>query len=184
MRGLVVLVALAAALPGPARADVAAWAALREPGVHVIMRHARAPGTGDPPDFRLGDCTTQRNLDETGRDQARRIGAAIREAAVAVDLVLSSEWCRATETARLLDLGPVETEPALNSFFEDRELGPATTERLRTRLSGLEGRKAVLVTHQVNITALTGLVPTSGEMVVIEVEPDGDVAVRGRIALP
>jgi phosphohistidine phosphatase SixA len=184
MRGIAFLAVLATALPVSAHADEAAWSAFREPGTHVIMRHARAPGTGDPPDFRLGDCSTQRNLDDTGRDQARRIGTGIRDAGIAVDVVLSSAWCRATETARLLDVGTVETESSLNSFFENRDLGPATTDRLRGRLAELEGRKAVLVTHQVNITALTGVFPASGEMIVIAVEPDGDVAVRGRIGPP
>lgn len=159
------------------------WAALAPPGVHAIMRHASAPGTGDPENFRLGDCATQRNLDEAGREQARAIGRAIGEAGVAVTRVLTSQWCRAAETARLLDVGAVIEEPALNSVFEDRTDEPAQTERLRALLAAAGAdQKLILVTHQVNITALTGIVPASGEVVLVTAAADGGVQVAGRIA--
>lgn len=182
MRALAALL-FASIASGPADAAEDAWAALREPGTHVVMRHASAPGTGDPDDFRLGDCSTQRNLDDGGRAQARRIGDAIRAAGIAVDLVLTSQWCRARETADLIAVAPVEDEPALNSFFENRSDADQATEALRARLAGLSGRKAVLVTHQVNITALTGVFPASGEMVVIATDEAGAATVRGRIAI-
>lgn len=173
--------AVTAAL-GPARASDADWQALGQPGTHIVMRHAIAPGLGDPPGFRLDDCSTQRNLDVAGRAQARRAGAAIRAAGVRVDLVLTSRWCRARETADLLGFTPVEPEPALDSFFADRSTGPRQTAALLARLAALRGKTAVLVTHQVNITALTGIVPASGEMLVIRPKPDGDgVDVLGRI---
>lgn len=164
-------------------ADATGWAALAAPGTHAIMRHAIAPGTGDPADFRLGDCATQRNLDETGREQARAIGRAIRDRNIRIDRVLTSQWCRSAETARLLDVAPVTEEPALNSFFGDRRgAGPVQTARVRDILAALpEDEKVVLVTHQVNITALTGVFPASGEVVVISAGDDGSVAVEGRI---
>ena len=182
MRAFVLVAALA--LCGTAslsEADEAGWTALRMPGTHAVMRHARAPGTGDPPGLRLGDCSTQRNLDEGGRQQARRVGDAFRANGIAIDVVLTSAWCRAAETADLLDVGSVTVEPALNSFFSAREEEERQTRRLVERLADLSGRKAVLVTHQVNITALTGIFPRSGEIVVVSVAPDGSVTVHGCI---
>ncbi len=79
--------------------------AFEAPGTVAIMRHAIAPGTGDPSGFDIGDCSTQRNLDDRGRKQARKVGQAFRAAGIAVDRVLTSQWCRCRETARLLELG-------------------------------------------------------------------------------
>jgi phosphohistidine phosphatase SixA len=151
-------------------------------GTHILLRHATAPGTGDPAAFTLGDCSTQRNLSDEGRDQARRIGIRLREAGIAVDIVLTSQWCRSRETAELLGLGQVEAEPALNSFFDGQGYRDAQTKVARARIAELDGsgRKAVLVSHQVNITALTGVYPASGEVVVIERAGDGTIVVRGR----
>ena len=89
------------------------------------MRHAHTPGTGAPARFALDDCAIQRNLGALGREQAREIGAAIRAAVVTVDRVLTSQWCRCRDTARLLDLGPIEDPPVLNSFFRN----PARADR-------------------------------------------------------
>jgi phosphohistidine phosphatase SixA len=183
MRLLLILILLLGS--GPARADAAFWAAAREEGTHLLMRHARAPGVGDPAGFRRDDCATQRNLDDAGRDQARRIGAAIREAGLTVDLVLTSVWCRAADTAALLALGPVGIEPSLASFFGEPGEAERATGRLKGRLAELGDTKAVLVTHQVNITALTGVYPASGELVAVRIDPaSGDVEVRGRLAIP
>jgi phosphohistidine phosphatase SixA len=163
----VALALLAAATP--VRADEALWAAVAEGGHVALMRHARAPGTGDPDNFRLGDCSTQRNLDETGRDQARRTGDAFREHGVVLGRVASSQWCRCLETAELLALGTVEPFAPLNSFFGDRARGPDQTEAVRALLADADpdGPSLVMVTHQVNITALTGIFPRSGEIVVL-----------------
>lgn len=163
----------------------AALSRLAAPGTHAILRHAIAPGTGDPENFQLGDCRTQRNLDEHGRAQARAIGAALREAGVKADQVLTSQWCRSAETARLLGLGPIVEEPALNSFFADRSTRAAQTDATRRLLAALpRDATAILVSHQVNITALTGIYPRSGEVVVIEVNEAGDVVPAGRFLLP
>ena len=147
------------------------------------MRHAIAPGTGDPQNFTLGDCSTQRNLSEAGRQQAERIGEKLRDNSVAIDVVLTSQWCRARDTAERLGFRPVEDEPALNSFFAGRGDRKAQTEALKQRLGELDaaGHKAALVSHQVNITALTGVYPASGEIVVIKLGEDGGVSVEGRI---
>ncbi len=179
------LCAFALLVGGPAAAaiaDEAGWAAAKRPGVAILMRHALAPGTGDPARFDLADCATQRNLSEDGRAQARTIGEAFRDRDVAVDLVLTSQWCRCRETAELLDLGPVEDFPPLNSFFQDRSTADAQTRETLDHLAGLpDDRRAVLVTHQVNISALTGVFPRSGEAVVVDVTPAGELAVLGRI---
>lgn len=163
------------------------WALLARPGHVVLMRHADAPGTGDPAGFRLGDCVTQRNLGERGRDQARRLGEEFRRRAIPVALVLSSQWCRTRETAELMALGPVEDEPtALNSFFGRPGERDAATAALRRRLATLpaEAGLVVMVTHQVNITALTGVFPASGEMVVLKRDATGAIATVGRLPPP
>src|SRR5918997_4624518 len=151
----------------PAASEAAAWEALRASAI-VLFRHATAPGSGDPPGMRLGDCSTQRNLDAAGRAQAARIGEAIRARGVAVGAVLASRWCRAAETADLAFPGRARAEPAFDSFFAERGEGPARTAEARRILLGWAGPGAlVVVTHQVNITALAGVVPSSGEGVVL-----------------
>ena len=176
--------ALAFVLLFPALAGVsvaeeeAAWNALRAGGHVALIRHALAPGTGDPADFTLGDCSTQRNLSDEGRAQAARIGARFRSAGMESARVFSSQWCRCLETAELLGLGPVEALPILNSFYERRENQERQTRALEDWLAAQElERPVVLVTHQVNITALTGVFPTSGEMVVIRRTDDGGISV-------
>src|SRR5437773_5257476 len=84
-----------------AQAAEPVWDALRAPGSVVVLRHSYAPGTFDPPDAKLDDCSTQRNLDGSGRDQARRVGEAFRRNGIAVGTVLSSPRCRCLDTARL-----------------------------------------------------------------------------------
>jgi phosphohistidine phosphatase SixA len=153
-----------------ARASGDLWERLRAGGLVLLMRHARTePGTGDPPGYRLDDCTTQRNLSELGRAEARAIGAELRRRAVPVERVATSAWCRCRETAELLDLGPVARLEALDSFFDDRSRAAERTAALRAFLAGWSGPGcALLVTHQVNVTAATGVVPAPGELVVVE----------------
>ena len=140
---------------------------LMEPGVVALMRHALAPGTGDPTGFDPGDCSTQRNLDARGRAQARRTGAALRAAGVSFDAVWTSQWCRSRDTATLMDMGTVEEKPPLNSFFAGRGDRAAQTAATLDLVSDMpDGARLLLVTHQVNITALTGLGVASGEIIV------------------
>jgi phosphohistidine phosphatase SixA len=160
--------------------EAVAWDALRQ-GAIVLFRHANAPGVGDPAGFRLNDCTRQRNLDEAGRRQATRIGEAFRAQAVTVGRVLTSQWCRARETAELAFPAQKQDQPVFNSFFDDRSTGPAQTAAARPILINWRGPGALVVsTHQVNITALTGIVPASGEGVVLKVDGSA-LTVVGRI---
>ena len=157
-------------LPCLAFADV--WDALKEPDAVTVMRHAIAPGTGDPSGFTLGDCSTQRNLDERGREQARKIGEAFRERGIVFDRVLTSQWCRTRETSELLGVGPVADAPPLNSFFQDFSTRDRQTRETLEMIEGTEDR-LMLVTHQVNISALTGQGTRSGEILVIRLSDAG-----------
>lgn len=152
-------------------------------GYVVMMRHAEAPGTGDPPNFKLGDCSTQRNLSASGRSQATELGQEFRRRKIRVIRVLSSQWCRCLETARLLNLGRVEPFSALNSFFQNRN--SETKQTAATRQFIINNRQTngvtIMVTHQVNITALTGIVPRSGESVVLKANSTGNVNLIGRL---
>ena len=163
----------------PAAGEPAGWEALRA-GAIALIRHANAPGVGDTSTMRLGDCATQRNLDETGRVHARRIGAAFRAAGVTVGSVLSSRWCRTLETAELAFPGRVHAHAAFDSFFSTPARGDARTAEARHVLEDWRGPGAlVVVTHQVNVTALTGVVPRSGEIVVVDMSARGlSVVVR------
>ena len=170
-------------LPLPTVADMR-FAGLSEPGIVAVVRHAHAPGTGDPASFTLDDCATQRNLGARGRQQAREIGAAIRAAGAIVDRVLTSQWCRCRDTARLLDLGPVEDLPALNSFFRNPARADRQTADLRQFLSGLPpGGAVVLVTHYVNIKSLTGRGVASGEVLLLEIGRAGKISVVDEILI-
>ena len=145
------------------------WARIAQGGVAILLRHALAPGIGDPPDFKLDDCSTQRNLSESGRQQARLIGTTFRERQVNLQKVYTSEWCRCRETAELISVGPVNALPLLNSFFEARDRKDEQTQGLKAFLTAKPlTQTLLLVTHQVNITALTGIYPRSGQAVVVE----------------
>lgn len=159
---------IAASLPDAA--DV-----LMKAGHVLLLRHANAPGVGDPAGMVLNDCATQRNLDARGRAQAKRLGERLRAAGINDVRVYTSQWCRCRETARLLNLGPVEDLPALNSFFEQREDKDRRLKALRVFIDQLprDGRAVVLVTHQMTITALTGYFPASGEGLVVRLRDGG-----------
>ena len=190
MRGPTRRTTLAAAftlLAGGAGAQTSSPAlrALADGGAVALMRHARAPGTGDPADFRLGACETQRNLDETGRSDAAEIGRRLREAGVLVTQVRSSRWCRGLETAQLVfpDV-PTVPDAALDSLIGTDATGAARqTRTARAMVARWSGRQGVLalVTHAVNIEALTALSPAEGEIVVLRPRRDGfDVVGRWR----
>lgn len=133
-----------------------------------------APGIGDPPNFALRDCSTQRNLSDEGRDQAYSIGLRFRANGIATAQVFSSQWCRCLETASLLGLGEIQELPSLNSFFSNGDREQAQIQALKKWLSGQRLKQPlVLVTHQVNITALTGVHPESGEVVLMRRDDKG-----------
>ncbi len=174
-----------AAEPSPAATEEEAWRALGETGTFAAIRHALAPGTGDPEDFKLGDCATQRNLSEAGRDQARRIGAALRARGIRFDKVLTSEWCRCRETAALLDAGPIEAFDALNSTYHSPVAADERTARVKRRMRAEAAEaKILLSTHQFNIRALTGSGTRSGELLVLRLDAAGEPRILGSIAIP
>lgn len=161
------------------------WSQLRQADTHyyILMRHAIAPGTGDPPTFQLGDCSTQRNLSEAGITQARLTGDAFREQRVAVQQVLSSEWCRCLDTAISMELGLVQPLPALNSFFQNRAEEPQRTQALQQFMLDQQDQPGVtlLVTHFVNIVAISGSGVSSGEIVVMRVNDQNEPEIVGQI---
>lgn len=179
MRRLCLLLALALlSVPVRAAADEAAWALLERGGQVVVMRHAATvPSASDT----LGPdgCSSQRNLSEAGREDARRIGAAFRARGIVVEEVRASVWCRCMDTARLA-FGSAINWPALDSFFRDRRREAPQTDDVRQLVSRYRGGTLVLVTHQVNILALTGLFPAEGEMLILTPRGDGFV-VAGRL---
>lgn len=148
----------------------------------VLLRHAIAPGTGDPANFQLDDCSTQRNLSDAGRQQAREIGEAFRARNIPVAKVLSSQWCRCLETAELMDIAPVEPFSPLNSFFRDRSTAETQTAQIKDYIAANEASSGVIVmvTHQVNVTALSDIFPQSGSAVVVQMN-DGQLDVLGQL---
>jgi broad specificity phosphatase PhoE len=163
----------------------ALWSELQKGGVGILLRHAQTEaGVGDPPGFRIGDCATQRNLSDDGRRQAQRIGAALEARAVRIDRVLSSQWCRCLDTARLaFPKVPVEPHPALNSFFDDRSTESQQTREAAARIAAIRApANVVFVTHHVNILALTGIAVGSGEAVLVR-WTGGSVQTLGRLVL-
>jgi len=174
------------AVPTAATADEQdAWTALAN-GNHVaLVRHGNAPPGygGDPPGFKLDDCATQRNMDETGRAQARAVGEAFRQHGVPVDKILSSPYCRCLETARLMALGPVESVLVVAS--SDRS--PERLAALKQMIVDWRGPGTlVLVTHALTVQALVGILPGQAETVVVRPKP-GDqpgIDVVGKIPTP
>ena len=130
----------------------------------LLIRHALAPGFGDPQNFDLNDCSTQRNLDREGRDQAFRIGEKIKAAGIRFSKIYSSQWCRCLETAVNMNLGEITLEPGLNSFFQGIVPKDKTLSILLKRLESVESKQelVLMVTHQVTITAITGITVSSG----------------------
>lgn len=170
--------------PGSSQAmePEALWAAVRDRSAFVMMRHTLAPGTGDPDGFDINECATQRNLSDDGRRQAVEAGVRLSKNGVKRAAVFSSAWCRCMDTAKLLDVGPVERLAPLNSFFGNREMRDPQMAALRSWLAGnTADLPLILVTHQVNISALTGIFPQSGDMVVVRREPDGMFTVLGKL---
>lgn len=176
------LLAISPHLSAQPRDDSAVVEAMRAGGVVILLRHATTEsGIGDPPGFTLADCSSQRNLSAAGREEARRFGERLRALGVVVDEVRSSHWCRCVDTARLAfpDIETVRWQP-LDSFFG----GQGSRDRqTRDALAGLAqwggDQNQLWVTHQVNISALTGEYMAMGEAVVARPH-DGRLEVIGR----
>jgi len=173
-------------LPESNAQDRAAFAALRENGAVALMRHGDAPGgTGDPPGFNLNDCSTQRNLSTKGRQQAVRMGQRLKAERVRIGKVLSSPWCRCIDTAKLLGLGRVEVAHTFSNASMLQGRSAALASGARQTIGAWRGPGALLVvTHGVNIAALTGVRPAQGEMVIVKAEPGGRVLPIARIPAP
>jgi len=153
-------------------------------GGHVLMlRHAHAPGFGDPAQFKLDDCATQRNLDAAGRAQATAIGDWLRRQGVQDARIYASQWCRSLETARLIDLGPVTPLPALNSFFgrEQERLSSLVALNAFFARQPVDGPLIILVTHFVNVQSVAGSGVGAGEGVLLQLQPDKSPHVVGRV---
>mgnify|MGYP001170250158 FL=1 len=158
------------------------WDALKSGNHLVLMRHALAPGYGDPANFDVKECRTQRNLNEVGRQQSIDIGHLFRSNGIDKAIVLSSQWCRCLATANLLNLGNVSELPFLNSFFENFYREQFQTDETIQWIRNAPLRiPTILVSHQVNIAALTGYSAASGEMVFVRRSTDGRFKVIGSI---
>ena len=182
MRYLLLLLSL---LPITIEAAETAWDRWREGKAILIMRHTLAPGTGDPSGFVLEDCSTQRNLSSEGQQQAERWGLLLRDKYSAGITVYSSQWCRCLDTARLMALTPPTPLPALNSFFAGRGNGDKQTQALLQQFATAQtNQPTVLVTHQVNFTALTGIFPRSGEAAILTLPLTQPATVLARVASP
>jgi len=135
------------------------------------MRHALAPGYGDPVNFQLGDCSTQRNLSEAGRVQAKMIGQALADHGWTPTRILSSPWCRCLETAEHLDLGHWAVHQGLGSFFQGRVDKKDTLAALNAEIARIdESEHVLLITHHVVIQAITGKSVPSGGLVAFNPE--------------
>jgi len=133
------VVVASAATVGFAQGAESVWEALRTPGAVVVLRHSYAPGGFDPPDARLDDCSTQRNLDENGRAQARRTGEAFRQHGIAVGTVLSSPRCRCLDTARLA-FGRAESWEPLQGALNDAERRQRQVAEIRRAIAAVTRR--------------------------------------------
>ena len=153
--------------------------ALQSPHHVLLMRHAYAPGVGDPANYSLDRCEGQRLLSEEGKRQATRIGDWLRQQGVLRATVLSSVWCRCTETAHLLQFGPITVESSLGSFFDHPNRAASQNAALKKLLAQAlptkGGDALILVTHHVNIAEFAGENIGSGDMVLAQIGPQGQL---------
>jgi phosphohistidine phosphatase SixA len=156
-------------------------------GYVLLMRHALAPGIGDPANFLVNDCSTQRNLNEQGRQDAREIGKWLARQDVKIFRVESSRWCRAKETAQLLNIGRVRLNKNLDSLFQDSDpLNSPQTANIKKRIQDHVKVKGLLVMvgHSVNIQAVTGISLESGEGVLVRATSQGKIKAIGYTPVP
>ena len=133
----------------------------------IFIRHAYAPGSGDPDNFNLNDCSTQRNLNKEGREQAKLIGEFLKNE-IKIDKVLSSEWCRCKETAKIA-FKNFSTNNFLNSFYSSRyaKNKDRQIKMLNDYVKNFKSDKnLIFVTHYVLISEVLNYAPSSGELVV------------------
>jgi len=151
-------------------------------GYVLLLRHTLAPGVGDPENFKLNDCSTQRNLSQVGREDAKSVGDWLKRRDIKITRVESSRWCRAKETAQLLDIGRVRLNPNLDSLFESADPAKAIqTARVKKHIVDWRNKSGllVLVGHFVNIGAVTLGGVGSGEGVLVKADSKGKITVVG-----
>jgi phosphohistidine phosphatase SixA len=145
----------------------------------LLMRHTLAPGVGDPANYSLEDCNTQRNLNAEGKAQAVFVGEWLKKQGVKNAELHSSVWCRCKDTAALLNFGEHKVEPALASFFDDMSKAKESNLKLQRFIAGKiksKGDKAlIMVTHHVNILEFMGENIASGDMVLAKVNSKGEL---------
>ena len=159
---------------------------LRKGGVALLLRHGQTEaGIGDPPGFTLDNCSTQRNLSSEGRAELRDMALRLSGAKVSFARAFTSFWCRCRETALLLTgrAGSVEDWAALNSQFPGNTVIDKANAQVVAKLRQVPAHQSwLLVTHQINITATTGIVPMPGEGVLVQPASTG-IKVLGRVKL-
>lgn len=151
-------------------------------GYVLLMRHSYAPGVGDPDNFKLNDCSTQRNLSDVGRQDAKDVGEWLQRREIKIFRVETSRWCRAKETAQLLGLGKVRLNKNLDSLFEEADaLNHPQTAAVRKQIQNHRNKTGllILVGHYVNIAALTGVGVASGEGILVKASAQGEFKVFG-----
>tara|TARA_B110001452_G_scaffold105089_1_gene87125 strand:- start:96 stop:677 length:582 start_codon:yes stop_codon:yes gene_type:complete len=147
------------------------WIEARKGDNIILIRHALAPGGGDPDGFNINDCKTQRNLNEVGINQSKKIGKIFRDNKIPIDIILSSEWCRCKDTA-FHAFGRFKEFSALNSTFSNPYIKNETRQikEIKKYLKNWDGKgkNLILITHYSIITAITDAVPGSGEIVIAD----------------
>lgn len=182
---LIVTISASSSVPSAQGNELLIWDKLqgRNPkGYVLLLRHSLAPGVGDPKNFRLGDCSTQRNLSAEGREDAKEIGNWLSRRQIPIFRVESSRWCRAKETAQLLGLGKVKLNRNLDSLFQESQIA-THPQTLNVSRQIVEHRNKegllILVGHYVNIAAVTGMGVDSGEGVLVRANRNGKIRVIG-----
>jgi phosphohistidine phosphatase SixA len=174
------------AAPGDALTSAEASRLLTAGGVALLLRHGQTDaGVGDPPGFTLDNCKSQRNLSSEGRAQVRGMAERAKKSGIRFARVYTSAWCRCRETAQALaeSKDQVRDWPVLNSQFADNpRIADANEQILALLRTSPANESWLLVSHQVNIAAVTGISPASGEGVLVRVTPTG-LSVLGRVSL-
>jgi phosphohistidine phosphatase SixA len=165
---IIILISLTSSIKAEIDKDI--LASLKEGNKLIFIRHAYAPGGGDPDNFDINDCNTQRNLSDSGRQQAKNISNFFIENQINFKKVYSSEWCRCKETAKIA-FGDFETKNFLNSFFSQK-FAKNRKKQMNDLNNFVDNYKddgnLVFVTHYVVISEALNYAPSSGEIVVAD----------------
>ena len=161
------ILTLCVSFPDLSKASTEISKIIKNSDINVIfLRHAFAPGYGDPDNFKFGDCNTQRNLSQKGIEQAEMIGKFFKENKINFTKIFSSEWCRCIDTLSNMEIGKWIEFEGLNSFFQNFSDKSRVTKLLHKKLNTIKDEELILmVTHQVVISYLTGISPPSGGIV-------------------